>query len=259
MLQSNPPTADAYVVGSDQIWNTTDGIYFLSWAKDNVIKASMAASFGARNSSEDFCKLISPWLKRFNLITVRENNGLEICKDAGRSDAVLVPDPTLLLNAEDYEKIIADNPPQKPYLFIYFLGTRTEINWKEIRSFAKSHNLDIAYVGSQGQEDKYPKQEPSIDNWLALMKNASYVITNSFHGTVFALLFKKKFMVYPVTGPASKMNGRLTTLLAPLNLTDRIYTHNLNKLTQEIEYENVSNALKTKADNANRILTQIFE
>lgn len=258
-LRSDPPKADAFVVGSDQIWNTTDGIYFLSWAPDSVKKISMAASFGSRHPSNDFCNLIRPWLKRFDLITVRESSGLKMCADAGRNDAHLVLDPTLLLRMDDYLKIAAEDKHQQPYIFIYFLGTRTNINWKEIHRFAKSKELQIIYVGSQGVEDKFKKEEPSIPQWLTLIANAEYVITNSFHGVVFAMQFHKKFIVYPVTGVSAKMNDRLTTLLNPLKLQNRIYNGNLSSIIEgDINYQKVFESLDANSLNARKLFASVL-
>jgi hypothetical protein len=257
-LRKNPPTADAFVVGSDQIWNTTDGIYFLSWANDEVLKVSMAASFGARVASDDFCSLIAPWLKRFDLVTVRENSGVDICASAGRKDAVRVLDPTLLLHADSYLKIADASKRPKPYLFIYFLGTRTNIDWKQIRSFAKGKGLEIVYVGSQGQEDKYRKIEPSINQWLSLMANAEYVITNSFHCCVFAIQFHKKFLAYPVCGVAEKMNDRLTTLLAPLGLINHIYRGSILELDSNIDFCDVFTKINSEIVSAKNLLNTLF-
>lgn len=259
MLRSNPPVADAFIVGSDQIWNTTDGIYFLSWANDTVKKVSMAASFGSRQASDDFCNLISSWLKRFDLITVREKSGLDICVRSGISNAHLVPDPTLLLRKEDYLNIASKNKSERPYIFIYFLGTRTKINWLEIHAFAKSKGLKIVYVGSQGVEDKFKKLEPTIAEWISLMANAEFVITNSFHGTVFAMQFHKRFMVYPVTGAAAKMNDRLTTLLTPLKLNSRIYNGTLSIMEDEIDYNEVYKSLDANTVMAKKLFASIFE
>ena len=238
-LQNNPPIADAFVVGSDQIWNTTDGIYFLSWAKDNVKKLAYAASFGSRHSSTDFCELISPWLKRFDAVSVREESGITLCKDAGRSDAECVVDPTMLLDAQDYRQIASSRILKDKYMFIYFLGTRTMIDWKQIHQFAKQEHLKIVYVASQGQVDKFEHTHASIQEWLSLIDNAEYVLTNSFHGTVFTLLFGKKFLTYPVCGAAAKMNDRITTLLNPLGLGEHIYNGNINMLELPIDYESV--------------------
>lgn len=252
-LIKNPPIADAFVVGSDQIWNTVDGMYFLSWANDKTKKISIAASFGARRATEEFTNLIKPWLKRFDLVTVREESGIEICKEADVKEVSLVPDPTLLLRDKDYLTIASEESINEPYIFIYFLGTRTDINWKEIHTFASRKGLKIIYVGSQGQEDKYPKETPTIEGWLNLMSKAEYVITNSFHGTIFAIQFHKKFIVYPVRGIAQKMNGRLTTLLNPLGLSNRIYNGNLSVIDEVIDFHQVFEKIDTATDFAKSI------
>ena len=238
-LHNNPPIADAFVVGSDQIWNTTDGIYFLSWAKDSVKKLAYAASFGSRHSSTDFCELISPWLKRFDAVSVREESGITLCKEAGRCDVECVVDPTMLLDAQDYRKIASKRTRKEKYMFIYFLGTRTVIDWKQIHQFAKRKHLKIVYVASQGQVDKYEHTHASIHEWLSLIDNAEYVLTNSFHGTVFSLLFGKKFLTYPVSGVATKMNDRITTLLNPLSIDNHIYNGDIKVLDIPIDYDMV--------------------
>lgn len=258
-LKCNPPYADAYIVGSDQIWNTTDGIFFLSWAPEQVKKIAIAASFGSRSSSPDFAALISPWLKRFDLISVREKSGVDICRQAGIENASLIVDPTLLLRADQYNKIASKSSQREPYIFVYFLGTRTEIRWNEIHSFARSKGLKIKYVGSQGQEDKFSKMEATIEEWLSLMANADYVITNSFHGTIFAMQFHKKFMVYPVKGVVKKMNDRLTTLLNPLGLSGRIYQGNISPLDREIDYKAVFEHLDRDTDIAQNLLAKELE
>ena len=257
-LRTNPPEADAFVVGSDQIWNTTDGIYFLSWVPDGVKKISIAASFGSRQKSPEFTQLITPWLESFDLITVRERSGLSFCAEAGRDDAALVPDPTLLLRSSDYLRIASERKEKDSYLFIYFLGTRTDIDWRKINAFAKENGLTIRYVGSQGVEDKFKKEEPTISEWLSLMANAESVITNSFHGTVFAMQFHKRFMVYPVTGAAAGMNDRLFTLLEPLGLTDRIYSGSLRHLTSHIDYAAVFDKLDIQTDMAKEIFNTVL-
>lgn len=254
-LQVNPPKADTFIVGSDQVWNTRDGIYYLIWSHDNIHKIAYAASFGG-------CDTLPPnqtlkiWLKRFNHISVREQSGIDICTQAGRNDAVCVVDPTMLLKADDYIKIANYLKHTEKYLFIYFLGTRTKINWKEIKHFAKKKKLKIVYVASQGQEDKFKHTEASIPQWLSLIAHAEYVITNSFHGTVFALLFGKKFMTYPVNGKAIKMNDRITTLLSPLSLRHHIYSKGLYAIEDNIDYTQVHNIMQNKASLGRKLLQE---
>ncbi len=254
MLQDNPPEADMFIVGSDQIWNTTDGIFFLSWASESVGKIAYAASFGARSSTPEFCALISPWLKRFDHVSVREQSGLSICQDAGRGDAICLPDPTLLLHADDYKRIMADYRPQKKYLLTYFLGTRTAIDWNEIHRFAKKNHLEVVYIASQGQVDKFDHTNASVEEWLSLVAHAEYVVTNSFHGTVFSLLFGRKFMTYPVHGPLANMNDRIITLLTPLGLQNRIYKGRIDGICEDIEYSIVHSKMNSAAEQARTLL-----
>ena len=256
MLTDNPPEADMFIVGSDQIWNTTDGIYFLSWAPDSVGKVAYAASFGARVSTPDFCELISPWIKRFDHVSVREQSGVSICQDAGRMDAICLPDPTLLLQADDYMKIAISSRTEKKYLLAYYLGTRTSIDWKEIHRFAIRNHLEVVYVASQGQVDKFEHTNASVGEWLSLIANAEYVVTNSFHGTVFSLLFGKKFMTYPVHGPLVNMNDRIVTLLSPLGLQGRIYAGNLDEIKKDIDYIGVHSVMNSAAEKAKMLLEE---
>ena len=254
-LQQNPPLADTFITGSDQIWNTTDGIYFLSWVYKDIPKIAYAASFGARKNTAEFCDLIKPWLARFNHISVREESGVAICQRAGRNDAICLPDPTLLLDSQDYIPISSNNYPKERYILIYFLGTRTAIRWKEIHTFARKNNLKIIYVASQGQEDKFEKVNATIHDWLALISHAEYVITNSFHGTVFSLIFKRKFLVYPIIGPAAQMNDRIITLLNPLNLSNRWYQKGeISTIKTDIDYQSVYQKLQEKQKSARDIL-----
>lgn len=252
-LQKNPPSADAFVVGSDQIWNTNDGIYYLTWVRDGVKRIAYAASFGGGDTIPKK-KTLEEWLKRFDYVSVREQSGVEICSNAGYKNAECVVDPTMLLRAEDYLEIASTDYPKEKYLFIYFLGTRTTIDWKEIHAFAKSKGLKIVYVASQGQEDKFKHAKATIHQWLTLISHAEYVLTNSFHGTVFTLLFGRKFMVYPVTGVAVKMNDRITTLLRPLGLTHHIYSDNIRAIEEDIDYAEVHSIIQKQSLRSRQLL-----
>ena len=106
--------------------------------------------------------------------------------------------------------------------------------------------MKIIYVASQGQEDKFKHTQASIHEWLSLIANAEYVITNSFHGTVFTLLFGRKFLTYPVTGVAIKMNDRITTLLNPLGLGNHIYSGSIRVIEESIDYAEVHRIMQKR-------------
>lgn len=255
-LKQNPPQADCFIVGSDQIWNTRDGIYFLSWANDSVRKIAYAASFGGLKGEPEFYDLIRPWLKRFDWISVREQSGIEICKNSGRDDAHLVCDPTLLLTQDDYA-LLATAPKDKPkrkYIFVYLLGTRTHINMKDVYAYAQSKDMDVVYVGSQGVVDKFPRLEPTVLEWLWYVQHAEMVFTNSFHGTVFSLIFQKPFMNFLVYGAAVRMNDRINTILGHLELKDRVFEGELAKVEEAVEYKRVHEMIRTDREKSSYML-----
>lgn len=249
-LKQNPPVADCFIVGSDQIWNTRDGIYFLSWANDNVRKIAYAASFGGLKGDQEFYDLIRPWLKRFDWISVREQSGIEICKNSGRNDAQLVCDPTLLLTQDDYARLATapKGHPKRKYIFVYLLGTRTRISIKDVYAYAKSKDMDVVYVGSQGVVDKFPRLEPNVQEWLWYVQHAEMVFTNSFHGTVFSLIFQRPFMNFLVYGAAVRMNDRINTILGHLGLKERVFEGELEKIEQKIDYARVNGILAANSD-----------
>lgn len=236
-LNSKCIDAEAIIVGSDQVWGGFSNTYFLNF-KGDFNRISYAASFGGTEYDNPFIRRkISSWLKRFDLVTVREKEGLEKCKSFGVK-ATMVPDPTLLLNKDDYN-IIADKrevKTAKPYIFLYLLGKRISLEVAQIFEFAKENNLDVVYVASQGREDEFEKQYPSVEEWLAMIRDSKYVVTNSFHGTAFALIFQKPFLTFPLIGSDSRMNCRIETTLGKYKMADRIFNGDLNYLFKPIDF-----------------------
>ena len=106
----------------------------------------------------------------------------------------------------------------------------------EIFDFATKNNLRIIYVTAHGRQDNHVKEYPEISQWLQLIEHSDYVITNSYHGTIFSILYHKKFLSIPLVGIRSRMNTRLDELLSRYNLKDRLYSNSLEQLFNEIEY-----------------------
>lgn len=255
-LKKNPPEADAYGVGSDQVWNKSVGLndfgraWFLDFGNDTVKRFSYAASFGMKTLPEDYRRFFSPLLKKFDAISVREAEGLEFLKEMGRADAQLVCDPTLLLTKEDYTSLLSEPRGHEKSLVCYMLGHACDFPKEQIDSFIQAKNLDFHYVPSQGAENRsyYSAIEtPTIEGWLRLYRDAEYIVTNSFHGTVFAILMQKKFVSLPLAGQSGAMNGRLETLLSNVGLSDRLLNMEDNfgeTLSREIDWDTVSAAIE---------------
>lgn len=185
--------ADAYVCGSDQIWSGLSPLFFLQFNNGDAKYLACAPSFGGMHIHWYERKRVKQYLKRFCFLTAREQEGVEELHRLGFSQARLMPDPTLLLKVNEYQLLEKNNTtimPKEKYLLLYLLGNPIGIEVSKIFAFAEHNGLQVVYVASQGRIDEYNKAKPTIGEWLSLINNAEYVITNSFHGTVFCLQYK---------------------------------------------------------------------
>ena len=263
-LMATPPQADAYVCGSDQIWGGVNPTMYLRFAPKNSKKISYAASFGGLVPSEETQNYIREAISDFDLVTVREASGVELCKNKlGRKDAQLVPDPTLLLHAEDYRAVsrepITERHTTKPYIFLYLLGNTMSVKVSEIMNFAEKHGLDVKYVASNGRVDEYPKIYPSVEEWLYLLEHSDYVITNSFHGTVFSLIFKRKFLTIPLSKTYQRMNARIDTLFESVNLKNRLYNGCFDVLFEDVDFADFEKMQAKEIERVKTMFNSILE
>ena len=210
---------DVVIVGSDQVWrpkyNYSIEDMYLKFAKGlSVKRIAFAASFGVDNWEYDFkqTRECSKLAKKFDAISVRENTGVNLCKKYLGVEAAWVLDPTLLLAKEDYLSICNEIPVcNEKYLAVYVLDENPEVI-KTYEKEADMHKLVVKkfYAG--------PKSNLTVPEWIAMFRDASYVVTDSFHGTVFSIIFQKNFKcVY------NKMRGstRFESLLDLYN-SDRL-------------------------------------
>lgn len=209
---------DAVIVGSDQVWREDFAMnygynYFLDFVPKNVIKLSYAASFGLSewhyNSSQT--ANIKKLLSEFRGVSVRELDGVTLCKDYLKLTPSLLIDPTLLLDKVDYEKISSNRLVEEKYVFVYWLGDKSRIADTILKYQEDGYNIVEIQLRSNSIL-------PSIGDWLSYIQFADFVITDSFHGCVFSLIFNKNFCIH---SNDSGGNGRLTTLLTILNISDR--------------------------------------
>lgn len=236
-LKSNPPIADVYMCGSDQIWGGTDIIYYLQFGSSSVKRIAYAPSFGGLQPNVQVQLQIKKFLANFDFLSSREEKGVKLLHSLGYANAKLVPDPTLLLPVSEYRNLSNSRiKNREQYILLYLLGNEISLTVSAIFDFAARNGLEIKYVASQGRYDDRPKLYPTIEEWLELVDKASYVITNSFHGTVFSLIFNTPFLVIPVCGIVSRMNNRIYDLLDRCNLKDRIYQESLDEIFSPIDF-----------------------
>lgn len=256
-LENEPPQADVYICGSDMIWAESSRRYsafFLGFGGGEVKKIAYAPSFGANTLSKTYQNKIIPYLRRFDLISTREESGVDICRNLGFQNVYWFPDPTLLLSADDYKQLAAPLPENSPYIFMYLMGHSTNVPFQEIKDFSQEENLRIIYRASQGRRDKWPKVYPKIGEWIEYMNRANYVITNSFHGCVFAIQFKKKFLFLPLINEARRNNDRIYSLFKRLHLEERIWQGKISDIKNEIDYSLVDSEITRWTETTKNIL-----
>lgn len=246
---------DALICGSDQVWSYTSEenlrAYFLDFGNASLKRIAYAASFGRDKLPEDYEKKFPDLLKKIDSIGLREISGVELCRNAGRIDAQLVCDPTLLLSGSDYlENIIQKPVESKDSVFCYLLNWETLFPYDEMKLFAQQKKLSVDFVPAHGIEScQYfePMENLSIPSWLEGISSSRYVVTNSFHGTVFSILMHKPFISCPLLGGSAGMNNRLITLLSHLGLQNRIYSKEKSfsdLLTAPIDWNSVDEKLQ---------------
>lgn len=198
-LRQDPPEADMYIAGSDQIWNTTfrngtDPGYYLDFGEKSVRRESFAASFATEDivpSARDFVK---DNLKRFDKITVREQSALKILENLGYQGS-LQDDPVFLLSAQEWNEIADGTGEGENYVLVYDFYNDDNIKQEALR-IAQERDLNIYAVCPMklSYADKnYVYSDP--ETFVSLIKNASCVVSNSFHGTVFAMIYRVPFKV----------------------------------------------------------------
>lgn len=233
-LKENPPQADCYIVGSDQVWNFSliskkkikpiVHAYMLDFGSKAIKRMSYSASWSVLSLSDELIGQIRPLLQNFSYISVREEQGIELCRQCGYEDAEHVCDPTLLLEADVYRNLYRSEgvqPKKQKYLLLYMLNNECEFDIQKIYDFAQERGLQVVYVTGNGVLDKREKCFASIPQWLSLVDNAEYVVTNSFHCCVFSSLFGKQFGVVKLKGKLSGMNTRMESLFNQLEIDPR--------------------------------------
>ena len=198
-LRQDPPEADMYIAGSDNIWNKTfrngtDPGYYIDFGGKSVRRESFAASFATEDivpSARDFVK---ENLKRFDKITVREQSALKILENLGYQGS-LQDDPVFLLSAQEWNEIADGTGEGENYVLVYDFYNDDNIKQEALR-IAQERELNIYAVCPMNlsyADKNYIYSGP--ETFVSLIKNASYVVSNSFHGTVFAMIYGKPFEV----------------------------------------------------------------
>jgi len=240
---------DRIVVGSDQVWRLFDtSIYMLDFVQGNRLLISYAASFGGSSFSKLTNEKAASLLNRFDAISVREDSGVTICNDQFGLPAMQVLDPTMLLDESDYASIITHFNPHTMsgrYIAYSIINKNNTDNLQtNLESIRKSFKFELKNILLSADLSEVN----SVGGWLSDIKNAELVITDSFHATVFSILYKKDFICV-VSG--SNGTDRIPSLLKMLGIDSSARIVNALKdidpsiLNKHIDYTSVyANLLK---------------
>ncbi len=221
-LQSDPPAADAYIAGSDQIWNPLfqngkDPAFFLQFAPPEVKRLSYAASFAVESMDDGDAARMTPWLQSFDAISVRETSGAEMLQSMAL-DGVAVCDPVFLLDRKHWEHLATSvEDGEKDYILVYDFENNPAVE-KLAKSLSKKYGKPIVSVFPMFDADEV-WNDLGPREFLGAIKNASVVVSNSFHATAFSMIFEKEFYVVERT---EGINARMRDLLADAGLPERM-------------------------------------
>ena len=217
---------DYFVVGSDQVWNpyffngsTNTELNFLSFASKHK-RIAFSASFGIDYIPENYSSKFTKWLSGMEHISVREDSGRDIVeKLSGRESKVLV-DPTLVLTKKEWLEISKpiDIDSRNDYIVTYLIGDEAEYFRNIVKKYASKNGLKVINLFDYS-DDRYTI-DPS--EFISYINNAEMVFTNSFHGTIFSIIFEKPFIVFNRIGSSASMNTRIDTLLSKFNYKERL-------------------------------------
>lgn len=262
----NPPRADYYISGSDQIWNVRamDFLpsYYLNFVKSGK-KISYAASFGPLKIDWNKypMKEIAEYLKKYDYISVRENGSAENIKKLINKKYEINVDPTLLLKKEQWKVLQSDaNYNRGKYILLYCLEPSKE-QLEMANKISKKLNLPILILKYNNKNDMFnnyiKKYDSGPEDFLSYLDNAALVLSSSFHGTVFSLIYHKPFYVF-----GGMKDNRISTLLTKMEMVER----SLDKL-EEIErvnllipnHEKIEKVLNYEREKSKEYLEQALE
>lgn len=261
-LQNNPPSADVYITGSDQVWNSIwnqgiDRAFFLDYAPVGKPRIAFSASIGRESLDPDEMAETKLLLKRYKAISVREQSAVELLHSMG-IESTWILDPTLILDAEAWRKLAAAVYIKKPYLLIYQLNPNPQMDEYAVL-LAERKGWEIVRIGF-GRSDRKKtgscKILPSVEEFLGLFCQAVCVLTDSFHATAFSLNLGKEFIsVLP-----DRFGTRIESILKLTETEDRLLKRfdDFEIIERHIDKARVTEILKRKRTDSFQWLMKVL-
>ena len=255
---------DVVICGSDEIWHINspltgfDSSFFLDFVDPQTSRVSYAPSFSQTKDLGEHKELICNLIDRFDAISVRDSHSLSIVKDCDRT-AQIVLDPTFLV---DFSSLQSQSQLTEKYILLYTVKNFTEEQKKWLKSWINARpelkKLPIISLGKSNAIAELNLISIAPEEWLEYFAKASYIITNSYHGTIFSLKYERPFTVF-----TTKNNVKIKDLLKTLNLENRIIDSaqcdSEFKQSMNIDYEPVNNILAEKIASSKKFLFEAIE
>lgn len=274
-LQKAAINYSAVLVGSDQLWvprGYTTGFFNLLFVPDYIPKIAYATSFGVSEIPKSKRKIAKRFLNRIEYIGVRELQAAKIIKELTGREVPTVVDPTLLFSREEWKKIIPEQSvthlQKRKYIFCYFLGDNPEYR-KQVQMLARKTKYEIVFLphldefiktdidfGDQQLFDVGPEE------FVNLIRNAEYVCTDSFHGSVFSIINHKRFITFSrfKNGDKNSRNSRIESLLSQTGLEDRLFQGDiLGQITKPVDYTGVEKKLQEMRNKSLKYLVEALQ
>jgi hypothetical protein len=266
---------EAWIVGSDQVWrpkyapNLENHFLGFTAGDSKVRRIAYAASFGVDNweFTQKETKRCSTLAKEFDAISVREKSGISLCKNYLKIDVCQVIDPTLLVSASEYKQLVekAGAPDFKGKLVTYVLD-KSPAKKELLNRIADELGLETVSVMPKrffrevGKKGISECVAPPVTDWIKSFMDAEFVVTDSFHGTAFSIIFNKPFVV---VGNPKRGMARFHSLLETFGLDDRLVTENNNNISElikkTVDFEKVNSILAQKQNEAIEFLKKALQ
>lgn len=263
---------ELFLVGSDQVWNAPRvgclDVYMCDFLHKKRSGLSYAASFAISSIPEHLRADYTKYIENMDTLLVREERGVELCRELGRDDAKHVVDPTLLLEGKDYEELTTRPTAlvgEGDYVLVYSLTSSMKI-YREASKLAKRNNCKMVMLKrvpcpplASSFKDAIDLLEVGPAEFISLIKYAKCVVTGSYHALMFSLLMHTNFYIY--MDDASAENSRLLSSLAMFGLEKQLHyeTSSLPKTLPQIDFEAVEPIMKTKREESLELLRESIE
>lgn len=253
---------DFFVVGSDQIWNPNfrygSPVDFLAFAPEKK-RVAFSPSFGISQLPERYAERYKKYLSQMAHLSVREQTGADIIEQlTGRRAEVLV-DPTLMLTSEKWMKIAnaAAEKPADKYLLTYFLGEVPGEIRKKVRDISTENKLTVVQMASLRDKSRFATDPGEFVDYIS---SAEVIVTDSFHGAVFSILFSRPFIITQRKGKSQPMGSRIETLLSKFKMESRKWKNMKSRPDVfDIDFSHIPDLLQAERNKVLDYLKKAFQ